>query len=175
MKINRFDKDMILERVSPKIREFIFEFTDDIGENILDWIENVSKDNLSLPEYKLLKNKTAILFAEKYNFINLKEYYMTVNKIEQLQKEIEKLEKSIESNPSDVKYLGEIYVKAAYELSYKFQEDLILNNFDKFKTLILNESDDPLDEGLLLDVHPDILKKYENEIMSRVNAKKYNL
>lgn len=167
MKIKRFDENMITERVSSKVRDFVETFTDGLDSNVMDYVRIFPE----MPEYENIdSNKKYIKFAEKYNLINLKKYLDVDIKIEQLRKEAYKLEQYKEEG-------GSLYLNASYELLYKFQEDLINKNFDKFVELILDvdENDDGIIEDPFELVHPNILIKYKKIIELKLSAKKYNL
>ena len=61
---------------------------------------------------------------------------------------------------------------------YKFQEDLINKNFDKFVELIIDavdENDDGIVKNPFEFVHPNILRKYKKLIEMKLSAKKYNI
>jgi hypothetical protein len=71
---------------------------------------------------------------------------------------------------------------AGDELLYKFQEDLLNNNyFNKFydffiKDSIENSSDSNIEDIIeYSEIHPKILKKYRSKILISINTTKYNI
>ena len=182
MEIKRFENNVTWSKGEfipvKSIKDYIEDFDEAIGDYSHDWIGEISQKT-KLEEYKNASlntygvNKYAVIkFAEKKQFKNLKEYILKDDKISELQKEIAKIEKQKES----------LYIKVADEVQYKFQLELLEQDFENFyhyylSDAINDEQEDTEDYNIYVDIHPNIIKnkKYKNMIDTLINARKYNL
>ena len=184
MEIKRFENNNVVRSESEfipvkSIQDYISDFDEAIGDYSHDWIAEKSQQT-KLKEYKNESlntygvNKYAVIkFAEKKQFPNLKEYILKDDKISELQKEIAKIEKQKES----------LYIKVADEVQYKFQLELLEQDFDKFYYFYLSDAINDFEEedselnNIYIDIHPNIIKnkKYKNLIDTKLLAKKYNI
>jgi len=57
MKIKRFDENLILERVSEKVRDFIENFADGLDYNVIDYVRSFP----DIPEYDKIDSEKNIL------------------------------------------------------------------------------------------------------------------
>jgi len=161
MKIDRFNESSVLSpHLSKKVNDFIDDFNGSIDNDIFDWIDTVS-DITKLDEYKnfTYSNDNVVKLANDKGLKKLKEYAY-------INSEIIKLESKLQLLNDKLSFL---HVDAASETLYKFQEDLINNDFDGFYKVFLD------DDNGLSDVHPEILDKYEKEIKIKMDSKKYNI
>ena len=178
MEIKRFENNNVVwsegEFIPVKsIKDYIEDFDSAIHDYSHDWIAEISQQtklkeykNASLNTYGVNKY-TVIKFAEKKQFKNLKEYILKDDKISELQKEIAKIEKQKES----------LYIKVADEVQYKFQSELLEQDFDNFYKYYLSDAINDEEEDIYIDIHPNIIKnkKYKNLIDTKLLAKKYNI
>jgi hypothetical protein len=72
-------------------------------------------------------------------------------------------------------YKDKIFIEAQNELLYKFQEDLLLKDFENFKEFFIDEYFRLSGELDQTDIHPDILKKYKNDILIKLDTSKFNI
>lgn len=170
MKIKRFSQ--INEKMSKDVEDYLDNFGSSIDTpNIIDWVKKYSP----LEEYKNIEK-----ISKDKNLKDVKKYTDLSNLIENKQKELEK----------QFDLLLKIRPSAENEILYSLQEDLLKNNFNEFYKNFLQYyveeiEDDYVDDNLseedsmLVDVHPDIVKKYRDLILERIplvkNANKYNL
>lgn len=172
MKIKRFNS--INENLTNNIKEFIEEFANSTDNGIIDWIDEVA-NSTKLNDYKnfMSSTKTALKFASSKNFKKFTELLLIDKEIENKEKEIEKLNLKKEN----------LSIAASDELLYKFQEDLLIIDFDKFYEFFMKnaiEDYSGLDweiEKILQysEIHPRILKKYKNKIILGMTINKYNI
>jgi len=175
MKIKRFNN--INENLTSVVKEFIRNFDDSTDSGIIDWVDTVSVDT-NLHDYKNFtsSSRKALSFARSKNLKKLEEYFLVDKEIEikekEFQEEIERLRLKKEN----------LSIIAGDELLYKFQEDLLNNNyFNKFydffiKDSIENSSDSNIEDIIeYSEIHPKILKKYRSKILISINTTKYNI
>lgn len=157
-------------KLSDEINNFLDEFGGSTDYGIPDWIDSLSY-NTKLKEYRdfTSSNKKMIKIADEKNIPNLKKYII-------LDAEINKLEKQINKNKN---LQNKLYTLISNELIYKFQEELLEKDFDNFYVLFLKDAIEDANndntEIIYYDVHPEILKKYGDEIEMRIDANNYNL
>lgn len=162
MKIQKFN-----ESLSPDIKEYVQDFIGSVDNDVPDWISFISSQT-KLKEYK---GSNKLSFAKIRDLKKLEEYLSIDSKISRLTKQIEKLEESKEN----------LEIEASNELLYKYQEELLEKDFDSlFKLFIedeMSESNDFEDEQQFpyTNLHPQIIKKYKDDILFKINAKRYNL
>lgn len=166
MKIQRFN-----ESTSQTIKDFILDFTDNAGD-IPDWINTIAPETLKEYENVLFFNrrelKKSLKFADDKNLPKFKEYMLLDGKIEKMKKEIDNL----------IKYKETVsYVEGSSELLYRFQLDLLENDYDKFYEFFLKDQIEEEYENIYSEVHPNLIKniKYKKMIDVNIDANKYNL
>lgn len=155
MKIKNFEQ--INE--SANITEYIQDFDGSCDDGIIEWIQNVAKGT-SLKEYTNIYNDKNLVAYNK--FIDAEK------KIENAQKEIDKLEK----------LKVKLEIKAKSEIMYKFQEDLLEKDPDSFYRLFVDEEywgENEDGEDNYGETHPHIIEKYKEKLDTILAAKKYNL
>lgn len=185
MKINRFNENInteINDRANIKsVNQYIFDFSDAVGENLIDWVSEIS-NNTKLKEYKKTKTydskyrKSALKFANDKKLENFKKYILIDNDIEKLEKEITKLQKHRDNN---------LYNSASSEVLYNFQIELLEKDFKSFYTYFMVENIEYAKEQSKIeypidiygDIHPNIIKniKYKQMIDINLDSMKYNL
>jgi len=173
MKVNRFNA--INEAMTKDVKEFVGSFSDSTDGGILCWIDDVkSNTKLKYPNFSFAPTKRTIEFANQNNLKNLLNFFNIDKEIEQKEKEIEKLKFKKDK----------LFIEAENELMYKFQEDLINNDFDSFKSLFIDIEDItahigdvPTEEEILkyAEIHPKILKNHKEKILINITANKYNI
>ncbi len=157
------------KNLSKKVFDFIESLDGSVDYNIQTWISYIAKAT----NHKEYKNLLMSPFLdETINFLDekqlkiYKEYIDYELKEESLQRELDETKK---------KRIA-LYPEAASEIVYKFQEDLIENDFASFyKFFIQEENQENQDLKKNGDIHPDILNKYYDEIKFKIEALKYNL
>jgi len=201
MKIQRFNEsfDSIYSEpelkkskmLSKKINDFIIDFSDATDDGIIEWISYISgtESNLTkLVEYRDLTNpKNLQELAKSKNLTTVKEYADLDNESNELIEKMKALEKEVEVF---TKKKGEIMTLTYNEILYKFQEDLILKDFEGFYGIFIEDYVKNLEIDALFDeVHPEIIKKYGKtikktleinypdyvELMMKNDMNKYNL
>lgn len=161
MKIQKFN-----ESLNPDIKEYVQDFISSVDNDVPDWISFISSQT-KLKEYK---GSNKLSFAKIRDLKKLEEYLSIDSKISRLTKQIEKLEESKQ----------DLEIEASNELLYKYQEELLEKDFDSlFKLFIedeMSEANDFEDEQFpYTNLHPEIIKKYKDDILFKINAKRYNL
>lgn len=162
MKIQKFN-----ESLNPDIKEYVQDFISCVDNDVPDWISFISSQT-KLKEYK---GSNKLSFAKIRDLKKLEEYLSIDSKISRLTKQIEKLEESKE----------DLEIEASNELLYKYQEELLEKDFDSLFKLFIEdemfESNDFEDEQQFpyTNLHPQIIKKYKDDILFKINAKRYNL
>jgi len=175
MKIERFNEVFTYheekwrrsKNLPKKVFDFIESLDGSVDYNIQTWISYIAKAT-NHKEYKNLLMSPfldeTINFLEEKQLKIYKEFIDCEYKEERLQRELEEIQK---------KRIA-LYPEAASEIVYKFQEDLIENDFDSFYKFFIEE-ENPQDLKNNNDIHPVILKKYYDEIKIKIEALKYNL
>jgi hypothetical protein len=150
--------------LSKRINNFIKELDSSVDDTIFDYILYISHST-KLTEYQNITSmfqldENFLKFANEKGLDKLKEYA-------QLDKEIFKKQKEIDDIKEEKKI---IYAEASSQLLYKYQEELLEKDFDNFYEFFIKDS-----EKIQDDIHPDILKKYKDQIKLKLDARKYNL
>ena len=168
MKIQKFNN--ISESLSDKIEDFIIKFEEDIEFGVFDWIKNVSI-HTKIPEFG---------YCDDLSFISEKKI-KTAYKYISLDKKIDYLYDKIQNIEEEINILTEekdkIETKASSDLLYKFQEELLEKDSDSFYYLFIKEYIESKNNDKLVNtgIHPNILRKYKNNIILKLNSIKYNI
>jgi predicted nuclease with TOPRIM domain len=154
MKIQRFN-----EKLTPQNRQFIEDFENNCDDGTIEWIISVAKQT-KVPQYS---NPYSKKFQEDKNIKSAEKFLDAEKELNRLQGEMNK----IQNNMNDLE------LELANELLYKFQEDLLKYDFDKFYEFFI---EDLADENYIYgDSHLDIIKKYQKDLDALISAKQYNL
>lgn len=177
VKIKRFNENIFYDTdiwgnsfnmsMNSKISKDAYRHIKDISYSInttpLDWIEDLIKSTNLYKNYDLKKIANYNNLSELKKFIKeRKEFINLQDKLEDLKNEISKS-----------------YVNGINELLYKFEEDLLKNDFENFYKLFIEGWENNEMKKIGYDIHPEIYKKYKKEIKNNIklykNTKKYNL
>lgn len=152
-------------KISSKSKDIVNDLDSSTDDGLLEWIAFISKQSKSeeIRKYRSIEgitdgymNLVGRKFLEEKKLKQTKKFFEIIDEIEKIEKQKEILEE--ERNKR--------YFVTSYEVLYRFQEDLIENDFDLLVEFFFDEEVD--------EILPEIKEKYKDVIEVKMESRKFN-
>lgn len=152
-------------KISSKSKDIVNGIDSSTDDGLLEWIAFISKQSKSeeIRKYRSIEgitdgymNLVGRKFLEEKKLKQTKKFFEIIDEIEKIEKQKEILEEKRNKR----------YFVTSYEVLYRFQEDLIENDFDLLVELFFDEEVD--------EILPEIKEKYKDVIEVKMESRKFN-